>query len=68
MRLIGLVTQRNYSIFRAANALRIKYSTAKLILKKYTQEGTVFEPKVCRIQRERRQATTSQAVSPHLTT
>lgn len=43
--LVDLVLEKSYSIGRAAARLKIKLSTAKMIVKKYRDHGTFFEKK-----------------------
>lgn len=44
-KLIYFVTEKSYSIGKASSRLKIKLSTAKMIVKRYKEEGTFFEPK-----------------------
>jgi hypothetical protein len=41
-----MVTELNKSIVQTAKQLKVKLSTAKLILKKYKQTGTYFDKKM----------------------
>ena len=43
--LVELVIDKNYSIGRASHRLKLKLSTAKMIIKKYRDHGTFFEKK-----------------------
>jgi transposase len=43
--LVDLVIEKGYSIGRAAVRLKIKLSTAKMIVKKYKEHGRFFEKK-----------------------
>jgi len=54
-----LVTVQKQTIAKAARSLQIKISTAKLIIKRYKETGTFFQPK-----RELNQET---VISDHVT-
>ena len=54
-----MVTVQKISIAKASQILRIKISTAKLIIKRYKETGTFFQPK-----RELNQET---IISDHIT-
>ena len=43
--MVDLVIRKGYSIGRAAVRLKIKLSTAKMIVKKYRDHGCFFEKK-----------------------
>jgi transposase len=44
-KLIFFVIKKSYSIGKAASRLKVKLSTAKMIVKRYKIDGTFFEPK-----------------------
>lgn len=52
-KLIFFVTEKSYSIGKAAARLKLKLSTAKMIVKRYKDEGTFFEPKLFELKRSR---------------
>lgn len=65
-KLIFFVTEKSYSIGKAAARLKLKLSTAKMIVKRFRDEGTFFEPKLfelkrCKADCERRQGEEEQA-------
>jgi DNA-binding Lrp family transcriptional regulator len=45
MKLISLVCEKNLRFSEASRILRISPSTAKMIIKKYQNEGKIFEKK-----------------------
>lgn len=44
-KLIFFVTEKSYSIGKASSRVKIKLSTAKMIVKRYNTHGTFFEPR-----------------------
>jgi transposase len=44
-KLIFFVNEKSYSIGKAASRLKIKLSTAKMIVKRFNTHGTFFQPK-----------------------
>lgn len=52
-KLIFFVIEKSYSIGKAAARLKLKLSTAKMIVKRYKDEGTFFEPKLFELKRNR---------------
>jgi transposase len=44
-KLIFFVMEKSYSIGKASSRLKIKLSTAKMIVKRYNTHGTFFEPR-----------------------
>lgn len=44
---------KSYSIGKAAARLKLKLSTAKMIVKRFKDEGTFFEPRMFELKRNR---------------